>query len=429
MTSFDIAKGARLHCIAVDKFKTNYLSFNFVAPLTEADAAKNALIPNILMRGSVKYPSMAEINKQLDCLYAAELSTRNHRRGGLQIFGLLSDMLSSSYALGGEDITDGVIDLIGELLLNPLTEGDGFVASIVDGEKQNQIDAISAEINNKTHWSDRRCMETMCEGEPFAVSVSGRVEAVESETAESLLAHYKYALAHYPIEIFFVGECEPEKVAAKLTALLSKIDREPICLPEIELRRVASEVKKRTEDMPVNQGKLVLGFRSGVKLGDDDFSAAMLMNALFGGGVTSKLFMNVREKMSLCYYCQSTLDAPSGLMLVRSGIEVDKREIAEKAILDQLDALRSGDFTDDELESGLLFLINSFTELSDSAHALESFALGRLLAGALSEPEVEIAKLRAVTRDEIIAAAKKLSLDTVFFLNGTLKGGDDEDDE
>ena len=196
-----------------------------------------------------------------------------------------------------------------------------------------------------------------------------------------------------------------------------------------EFIRRAKEVRTVTEDMPVNQGKLTIGFRSGVTLSEPEYPAMMMFNEIFGGGVTSKLFMNVREKMSLCYYCSSAPDATKGLMIVSSGIEVEKREIAEKAIFDQLDAVKRGDFTEDEQNSALLSLINGYRELSDSARGLETWYLGRLLEGMDNDPDDVVESLKAVTREQILAAANRVSCDTIYFLNGTLKGEDDGDDE
>lgn len=422
LVTLPIAKGVRLHYLATDKFKTNLLTVSFIAPLARETAAANALIPNILMRGSEKYPSIAEINKRLDYLYAAELATRNSKRGGLQLFGLAADMLDSSYAPDGEDITAGVTELVLELLTRPITNGEAFDPVFTEGEKTNLIDAINADINNKAVYADHRCLEEMCAGERSGILETGSVDDVRSCTPESVYAQYRYALEHYPIELVFVGKCDVDRLAERFAELLSGLARDPIALPEDEVVRKASSTRSVSEDMPVSQGKLVLGLRTGITLRDREFDAMLMFNAIFGGCVTSKLFTNVRERMSLCYYCQSVPDSVSGLMLVRSGIEVESREVAERAILDQLEAVRRGDFTDEELESARSCTVGSYEELSDSAHALASFYLGRLLSGIGGGPSDEVERLRAVTRDEIISAARSASLDTVYFLNGTLKG-------
>lgn len=425
LQNITIADGVRLHCLPTGKFKTNFLSISFTAPLEAGVNAMNSLIPSILLRGSEKYPDMAAINKRLDYLYAAGISTRCSKRGDVQIFGLCADMLDSSYAIGGEDLVAEMTDMLGELLLHPVKVGGGFDPDYTESEKNNQIDSIKASVNNKVYYAYRRCIEEMCKGERFGLTETGTVDETAACTPESLYRQYEYALKHYPIEIFFVGQCDTDALADRLRAIFS-FEREPITLTSTEVVRSAATAKTVTEDMPVNQGKLVIGMRSGLTLSDPEYPAFMLFNAIFGGSVTSKLFMNVREKMSLCYYCQSAPDASKGLLMIQSGVEVTNREIAEKAIFDQLEAVRRGDFTDDEMNAALLYLINNYNELADSAKGLESWYLGRIISNIPGEPDEMVERLRAVTRDGIIAVSKLPTPDTIYFLNGTLNGEDSE---
>lgn len=415
-----IAEGVTLNCIKTDKFKTGFLSVNFVAPLERATAAKNALISNILLRGSVKYPTIAELSKKLDYLYASGVFSRNVKRGELQVFGLCASMIDSDYAMDGENILFEVIDVLGDVLLCPVTENGVFQTAYTESEKRNLVDAINAKINDKAYYARQRCIAEMCKNERYGIDENGSVDDVLACTADGLFAQYKYALKAYPIEIFFVGNCDVSALANKLSALFLALEREPIALPETEVVRACESAKTVTEDMPVNQGKLNIGWRTGITLGDAQYPALMMFNEIFGGGVTSKLFMNVREKMSLCYYCSSSAEAVKGLMTVSSGIEVKNREIAEKAIFDQLAAVKAGEFSDEEILSARLGLINNYRELADSARALESWYLGRTLAGVPGTPDSVAESLAAVTKEEIVAAANKVTLDTVYFLNGTL---------
>ncbi|MBO5219229.1 MAG: insulinase family protein [Clostridia bacterium] len=424
-----IADGVNFNYLETGKFKTGFLSVNFIAPLDAATAAENALIPAILMRGSEQYPNMAEINKKLDYLYASGMSSRNNKRGEMQIFGIGASMLDSAYTIGGEDLISEVTEVLADILFHPVTKDGAFDAAYTESEKNNLIDAINGKVNNKAVWARTRCIQEMCRNERFGLSETGTVEEVQACTPASVYEQYRYMLENYPVEIFFVGQCDADALAAKFAALFADVKRTPLPIPKTEIIREAKEVRTVTEDMPVNQGKLTIGFRSGVTLSEPEYPAMMMFNEIFGGGVTSKLFMNVREKMSLCYYCSSAPDATKGLMIVSSGIEVEKREIAEKAIFDQLDAVKRGDFTEDEQNSALLSLINGYRELSDSARGLETWYLGRLLEGMDNDPDDVVESLKAVTREQILAAANRVSCDTIYFLNGTLKGEDDGDDE
>ncbi len=422
-----IADGIRLRYLETEKFKTNFLSVSFIAPLEAESAAYNALIPAILLRGCESCPTMADINKRLDYLYAASLSSRCFKRGDRQIFGITADMIDPSYAIGDEDIVSDVTALVGDILLHPISEGEAFCEAYTESEKSNLIDAIRAKINDKTAWARIRCIAEMCKNERYSIPETGTEEAAAACTAAEAYARHRENLRRCPIEIFFVGRCDIDRLADQLRSLFAGIDRDPMPLPVTEIIDSAESVRSISEDMPVTQGKLTMGFRAGCRLGDENYTAFMLFNEIFGGGVTSKLFMNVREKMSLCYYCHSSPDAAKGLMMVSSGIEVKNREIAEKAILDQLEAVRRGEFTEEEYEGALLGIINSYRELADSARGLEVWYLGRLLEGITCDPDCVIEDLKKITRDQIVAAANRVSLDTVYFLNGTLKGEEEED--
>jgi len=427
LTRKQIADGISLSYLETDKFKTGFMSVNFIAPLDPSTASKNALIPSILTRGSVKYPTLADINKRLDYLYASGISTRNEKRGEMQVFGITAGMIDSAYTMGGENLVFEVTDMLFDILLCPKTSDGVFDSAYTESEKKNLIDSINAKINNKAQYASQRCIFEMCCDEPFGLLETGTVEDVSACTAKSIYDQYKYALKCYPIEIFFVGKCDIEAFAVKLSEIFASVPRSPIKLKPSKIIRKAEKIKHISEDMPVNQGKLSIGLRTGCVLGEDDYYAMMMFNAVFGGGVTSKLFMNVREKMSLCYYCSSSPVVTKGIMIVNSGIEVSNREIAEKAIFDQLEAVKAGDFTDEELESSRLGIINSYRELSDSARGLESWYLTRVIFGIDNDPESDIGRFFAVTREDVIAAANKITPDTVYFLNGTLKGEGEDD--
>lgn len=427
LQSITAADGVRLHYLPIDKFKTNFMSVSFIAPLEAGTNAKNSLIPNILLRGTQKYPDMAAINKKLDYLYASGISTRCSKRGELQVFGFCADMLDSSYAMRGENLVNEITDILEELIFHPITVNGAFDPYYVESEKQNQIDAINSIVNNPAYYAFKRCVDEMCADERFGLSEVGTVEDTEKCTPTELYEHYKYALKHYPVEIFFVGQCDVEALIENIRRMFSH-EREPIALPKTNVIRRADTARRIDEDMPVNQGKLVIGMRSGVSIYDEDYPAVILFNAIFGGSVTSKLFMNVREKMSLCYYCQSAYEAPKGLLMIQSGIENSNREIAEKAVFDQLEAVKNGDFTDEELDAALISIISGYNELSDSARGLEGWYLGRIILGIDGDPCDMVERLKKVKREDVIRASNMPTTDVIYFLNGTLEGEEDEDD-
>ena len=412
-----IANGVRISYIKTDLFKTNYLSINFVSPLERSSACFNSLLPLVLMRGTRSYPSQREINTRLQYLYSGDVAARNSSFGEYQIFGFKANMLNNRFAKD-LDITMETVDLLSELAFDPYTVDGAFDEAYTEGEKINLIDTIEAEINEKGRYAIKRLMEEMCKEEVFGISKLGSVEEVEKITNKSLYDAYKYTIKHYPIEIFFVGNGDFDKIAEKFTQVFKNIERAPIEVSKVALISEVTRIKEVEETENVKQGKLVLGFRTGYKPEDNKYHLMQLFNEIYGASPVAKLFLNVREKMSLCYYCRSIINQRNGIMLVSSGVEFANKEVAQKAILEQLQMIKDGNITEEELESAKKSLKNGYMQIYDSAEAMEVWAFFRRLCGISTTPKLESEKVKNATVSEIKELASKIKLDTVYFLKG-----------
>lgn len=415
--SFNIANGVNLHYIETDKFKTNYFSFNFLAPLSKQDAHLNAMIPLILMRACQKYPSQADINKRLQFLYSGDIVARNDAFGEYQVFGMKANMLNNRFTADTDEAYE-MIDLICEMIFNPYLLDGVFDKEFTSGEKINLIDTIEAEVNNKGQYAVKRLKSEMCKDEVFGISKTGEVSDVEKITPKSLYEAYKKALKEYKVEIYFVGKADIDKVAEQFKARFASIERSPIDIKEAEIKLSASYVKEVVDVEKVNQGKLVLGFRTGYIYSQNEYHLLQLFNEVFGGSPTAKLFTNVREKMSLCYYCRSMINQKAGIMIVSSGIESKNKDVARDAIIAQLDAIKNGDISNEEFESARKSINNGFLTIYDGAEAMETWVLFRGLCGIKTTPVLEIEKINNTTIEDIVNVAKKITLDTVYFLKG-----------
>lgn len=416
-TTKQIANGVKINFIKENKFKTNYMSINFISPLSKELAAFNSLLPSVLMRGTKNYTSQKEINKRLQFLYSGDIAARNSAFGEYHIFGFKANMLNNRFA-SDLDIESETIDLLCELAFNPYIVNGAFDEAYTEGEKINLIDTIEAEINDKGRYAINRLMSEMCKDEVFGISKLGSVDDVKAITNQSLYQAYCRVIKEYPIEIYLVGDYDFDKTVNKFQEIFSKIERTPLEIVSPNLVYEVQEVKEITDTENVKQGKLVLGFRTGYKPEDNRYHVMQLFNEIFGGAPTAKLFLNVREKMSLCYYCRSIVNQKNGIMLVSSGIEVKNKEIAKEAILEQLDAIKSGDITSEELESAKKSLKNGYMQIYDSAESMETWAFFRSLCGISTTPMLECEKLERTTKEEIQALANKIKLDTVYFLKG-----------
>ena len=420
-----VSEGIDLNIIKTDQFKTNYISVNFILPLSAENAAYTALLPAVLLRGTKHYPDMAAISRRSDMLYSTSIHPRVYKRGEAHIFGFSAYVLDNSYSLDGTDILGGALELMSEILFEPVLENGVFRADYVESEKQNLIDNVNAKINDKIRYAVQRCQEEMCAGERYHISETGSVEEIAAISPASLYGFYQSVIGRARVEIYYVGRGDGDELAARLRPLFSRASG-GLYRNDTQVIRAAADVKEITEDQPVAQGKLSLGFRTGCILSDADYHVFSLFLVLYANGTTSKLFMNVREKLSLCYYCQAIPEPQKGIAIVTCGIETANKQKAQDEILLQLDAVRKGDFTDEELESAKKTLINSYRELGDSPASLESWYMGRDLSGRSDSPDEAAAAVIEVTRDQIAGMAERMSLDTVYFMRGTLKADEEE---
>jgi len=421
ITRRELFPGVWLRTVHTDKFKSSYLSLTLLAPLEAATAGANALVPDVLRRGTQSCPDMESLSAALDELYGGTIETAVRKKGETQCIGFVASFLDDAYALEGEAILEPAAQLLGELLLHPVTRDGAFLPEYVEGEKANLIDRIRSRINDKRSYATHRLVQLMCGEEAFGVDKLGEEVQVAAITPEKLWERYQALLCDCAVEVYYCGSADPERVESALKAALSDLPvNENRFVPECEVR-IHAETQPRIieEAMDVTQGKLALGFRTGgVNCWEEEFPALVLCNAVFGGTAMSKLFMNVREKLSLCYYASSALEKLKGLVLVSSGIEFDKYETARGEILAQLEAVRRGEIEDWELEGTRRILVGSYMSTLDEQSRQEEFWLGQAVAGLEETPEEVAARFESVTREQVAQAARALELDTIYFLKG-----------
>ena len=414
-TRIQLADGVYLTYLPARKFKTSLLSAQFVTPLQQETASAYALLPAILRRGTVRYPDLGALSARLDRLYGASVDYTVRKQGENQCVGFVASFIDDSYIPGGEQLLEPVAELLGELLCDPVTERGRFVTAYFEGEKTNLIDAIRSQVNDKREYAYARLLREMCDGEPYGISRLGDEAGAEKLQMPKLHALYGELLATARLELFYCGSAECHRVEEALLTAFSSLTRGPQTEPEPPRRFAApSQPRLVTEEMDVTQGKLSMGFRCDT----DDEPAMILANLMFGGSSNSKLFLNVREKLSLCYYASSTYVRSKGILTVSSGIETADYDRAEAEILRQLEEIRQGLWEDWELTAARESLLSALQALGDSQGALENYYLGLAATGRRETPEEMAALLRQVTPERIRAAAQSVQLDTIYFLKG-----------
>jgi len=421
ITEDEIIPGVSLTCITTDKFKTGCLTVNFICELKRDTAAALALLPRVLRRGSVGLPDMQAISAALDDLYGARIEPLVRKTGEIHTVGLFADFPDDRYLPEGQNILEETAALLGEMLLSPNMQDNCFLASYVDSEKANLIDDIRAAINDKRSYAIGRLLEEMCADEAYGVSKLGRESEAQAITKESLTELYRKILSEAMIKVYYCGSASPERVMKALRSALSKLTERPntkVPTTEIRLHPTGEPNRRLSESLDISQGKLTVGFRLGRAMDKPNYPALIVFNSIFGGSITSKLFLNVREKLSLCYYASSMLDKHKGVMLVSSGVEFDKFEIALDEIMHQLQEVKDGNITEWELISAKRYIVTAIMSAMDRVGGLEDLYFDSKISALPYDPIEICSKIDDVTSQQVVEVASEIEAELIFCLVG-----------
>ena len=414
-TRREIMDRVYLTYLPAKKFKTGCLSAQFITPLRRETASCGALLPLVLQRGTMRYPDIQQLSAAMDQLYGAQINPTIRKRAECQCIGFVASVMDDSFAPRGEKLLEPTAALLGELLLDPVTRNGRYLPEYVDSERANLLDSIRSVRNDKRDWAEIRLMQEMCAGEPYSILRLGDEETVDKLQALKVYTQYRDLISTAPLEIIYSGSADLERVKQALAAAFATLPREEVRVISTAAPHVCRESVQHVEDvLDVTQGKLGMGF----SCGSDDMPALLMGNTLFGGSSNSKLFLNVREKLSLCYYASSLYHRQKGLITVSSGIEFQNYQRAYDEIMAQMEAVQKGELEDWELEGARSTLLNNYATVGDSQGKLENFYLGQAATGQHETPADLARAIQDMTAERICRAMSTVKLDTVYFLKG-----------
>ena len=409
--------GITLRVCRDTRFKQGCLSFQLIRQMQAEEAALNALLPSVLLRGTRNCPDLRSITEHLDELYGASVSPLVRRVGDYQTTGLYCGFMDDRFALPGDKVLEPMLQFLEEILLDSPLENGAFLSAFVESEKKNLIATIESELNDKRTYSMNRLLRILCREDTFGIPRLGEAEQVARITPETLHAHYREILRSSPIEIFYVGNAESTRVAQLLMPLVKKLGaREGMLEPQTPFH--PCEKSDVVETMDVTQGKLCMGFVTPIINREKEFAAMQLLNVIYGSGMTSKLFQNVREKMSLCYSIGSGYYGTKGIVIVSAGIDFDKEQLTRDEILHQLQICREGGITEQELRSAKEALLSSLRGTHDSPGAIEGYYATAALSGLVFNHSEYMEAVESATIDDVVQCANTLQLHTTYFLKG-----------
>ncbi|MBQ9964212.1 MAG: insulinase family protein [Clostridia bacterium] len=399
-----------------DRFKTTQLTVSLSMPLCKETVEAYALLPRVLIRGCAAYPDFTALHRHLNRLYGASVSGDVVRVGEMQTLVLSAECTGDRYAINGEKLAAACAELLAEMLFRPVLENGAFRAEDVETERRCLAEEVRAEINEKRFYARRQAERLLCPEEAYGIGRYGVAERIEQLTPQTVTAAWKQVLKQAKVQLILQGEGDLSAVEETFNREFAAVfDREPIACVTDTATRVPT-FRRQVERMEVGQSKLVMGFRAACAEPADGVNAVRLMNALWGGTATSLLFRNVREKLSLCYYCSSLYDRLKGVLFVQSGVDEPNVERAEKEILAQLDMIRNGEFTDEDLEAARRSIVQSFEAVNDSQSARAAWYIGQTGLADVCTPETARDAIEAVTRDEVIRAAQGVTYECAYLL-------------
>ena len=395
------------------KFKSCLVSIRFITPLDKESSQRYALLSNILSTSNSVINSRSKLNEEMISLYDAVLSAFSYSAGDYQITGLNVRYIGDDYTIDGEKISDKAVRVLLDCILKPDIQNGSFNPKYFELRKRELIDTIKSEINDRRGYAVLRANQTIYQNEPAAIYVNGTVEQAEAITQQELIDAYNQLLKNSYIDISVCGDKEQSEIVDMIADAFEPLNRTDITTPSFEAPSPIKEnVAEVFEQNDVNQCKMIMAF----KTESDDFYANKVMCALFGGTPFSMLFANVREKLSLCYYCAASVAECKRVMTVDSAVEKENVDKARAEIERQLQAICNGEFSDEMLENTKKALFNGFKSNYDSIIALNSWYFVQRIRGGKSSPDEINEVINSITRERVINAAKSYKLDTVYVM-------------
>ena len=415
-----IKEGIKLHTINTNKFKTNLISVILTTKIEKENVTKNALIPAVLKRGTANLKTQEEINKKLEDMYGATLDCGIDKTGDNQALKFYVESINDEFLpQKNENMIQTTLEIIFDLILNPYTENEGFKKEYVEQEKENLKQIIEGKIDNKARYAIDRCIEEMYKGEPYGIYKYGYIEDLENINEKNLYESYNNLIQNCKIDIFVSGILDNEiGNLVKNNINIKKLKERKPKYSEIQIKAKESEKEKEIQEaMDVTQGKIVIGLDLNIDKEDLKYDT-MIYNSILGGSANSKLFQNVREKASLAYTASSSFYRFKNNIFINCGIEIGNYEKALEIIKQQIEDMKKGEFTDEEVENAKQGIISSIKSIDDEQDTEITYFFGQELSNIKLNIQEYMDRISKVNKQDVIDIAKKVSINTIYFLKG-----------
>ena len=421
-TEKEIKNGIKLHEIQTEKFKTNLIAVFLSMPITREDVTKNSLLSAVLRRGSKNMPTLAQMSQEMEEMYGASFDCGLDKTGDNHILKFYIETINDKFLpQSNENILKKSIEKLLEIIFNPLIENDAFKEEYINQEKENIKRIIEGKADNKARYALDRCIEEMYKDKPYGLYKYGYIEDLDSITPQNLYEYYKKMISECKIDIFISGDIDDATQIVEQNENIQKLQQRE---PNYEINKVESkekvEEKEIKEEMDVIQGKIVIGLDLNLDNEEQKYNA-MMYNAILGGTANSKMFQEVREKASLAYTASSNYIRYKSNIFIRCGIEIKNYEKAMEIIRKQLEDMKNGIFTDEDIENAKKGIISGIRSIDDEQDTEITYFLGQELTNAKISLEQYIDKIQNVKKQDIVNVANSININTIYFLKDFTK--------
>ncbi|WP_257351479.1 EF-P 5-aminopentanol modification-associated protein YfmF [Pseudalkalibacillus decolorationis] len=417
-------EGFNLHLVETEKYKTTTIAINIKRKIEPENVTKRALLAQVLKSGTKSYPSSLHIHRFLEDMYGAGFSSSVAKKGNYQIISIRMDVSNEKFLLEQEPLLKQALSFLSEVVQHPFVKDEKFDEKIVQKEKRVLKQRIQSIYDDKMRYANKRLIEEMFENDVYAHHAYGKEDEVDSITSEALFTYYKDVLANDEIDIYVVGDVNGDEVQNTVKSNFQLSER----VSGQESDSIRYDVKDKEnvifEEQDVKQGKLHIGYRTSITFEDENYYAIQVFNGIFGGFSHSKLFINVREKESLAYYAVSRMESHIGAIFVMSGIEFKNYDKAVSIIREQMENMKNGSITNDELTQTKEMLRNQILESVDNPNSWIELLYHSKVSGVERSIDEWLEGISNVSLQDVIEAASTVTLDTVYFLKG--EGQNDE---
>ena len=415
----EIKKGIKFHKISTDKFKTNLIAVFLTTKLTRENVTKNALISTILRRGSKNMNTQEEISKQMEEMYGAGFDCGLDKTGDNQVLKFYIENINDEFIpQHNENMLKSAIEKLLEIVFNPYIENGEFKKEYVEQEKANIKQKIEGKIDNKARYALNRCIEEMYKNEPFGLFKFGYVEDLEEINGKNLYEYYQDLIKNCKIDIFVSGIL-PENIEQLIEEnenIASLQERQAdYVIPEITKKETNQKENVVTESMEVTQGKLVLGLDINLENEEQKYDA-LLYNSILGGTANSKMFQNVREKAHLAYVASSSYSRQKSNIFINCGIEIENYEKALEIVKKQIEDMKKGDFTEEDIQNAKKGIISTIDLIDDEQDTAITYYFGQELSEHKIGSDEYKEKIEKIEKNDIVKIANSISINTVYFL-------------